>query len=79
MKSFQPLLLAAIAVCTSAHAGNSGKQTIASVPDNAAMPIAPKIRPYMSATTRYREALHWALRKPLPSRRRHQLSAMVPK
>ncbi|CAD2249716.1 VacJ family lipoprotein [Xanthomonas arboricola pv. juglandis] len=42
MKSFQPLLLAAIAVCTSAHAGNSGKQTIASVPDNAAMPIAPQ-------------------------------------
>ncbi|PPT77578.1 hypothetical protein XaplCFBP3122_06390 [Xanthomonas arboricola pv. populi] len=40
MKNFQHLLLIALALCTSAHAGNTGTQTTASVPDNAAMPIA---------------------------------------
>ncbi|CAD1796341.1 lipoprotein [Xanthomonas arboricola pv. juglandis] len=42
MKNLQPLLLVAIAFCTGAHAGNTGKQTIESVPDNTAMPIAPQ-------------------------------------
>lgn len=58
MKNLQPLLLVAIAFCTGAHAGNTGKQTIESVPDNTAMPIAPRITPYRSATKRCRGALH---------------------